>query len=79
MKKEINFEWKIIGKDTDKLLNFEIIKTNINNFKIYENIENINETYFPNSDLIKLYMNSDIYINLSRIESFGITFIEWVI
>lgn len=76
LKKEINFEWKIIGKDTDKLLNFEIIKTNINNFKIYENIENINETYFPNSDLIKLYMNSDIYINLSRIESFGITFIE---
>lgn len=76
LKKEINFEWKIIGKDTNKLLNFEIIKANINNFKIYENIENINETYFPNSDLIKLYMNSDIYINLSRIESFGITFIE---
>jgi len=76
LKKDIDFEWKIIGKDTDKLLDFEIIKENKNNFKIYENIENINETYFPNSDLIKLYMDSDIYINLSRIESFGITFIE---
>jgi L-malate glycosyltransferase len=30
----------------------------------------------PNSELIKKYSESDIYINLSRIESFGITFVE---
>ena len=46
------------------------------NLKIIEEIKNSNENYFPNSKLIKFYKNSDLYINLSRIESFGITFIE---
>ena len=76
IKKQIDFEWKIIGKGTKKLLNENIIKSNPDFFKIIENIENFDETYFPNSELIKHYIVSDLYINLSRIESFGITFVE---
>ena len=44
--------------------------------KLLENIENIDEEFFPHSTLINHYKSSDLYINLSRIESFGITFIE---
>ena len=73
---QIDFEWKIIGSDTDHLLKDEFIKKNLMYFSIIPNIENLDEKYFPHSDLIKHYANSDIYINLSRIESFGITFIE---
>ena len=73
---KIDFEWKIIGKDTHNLQKYDIIKKNLNYFKIYDHVENTDETYYPNSTLIKFYINSDLYINLSRIESFGITFIE---
>ena len=45
-------------------------------FNLIENIQNVNEDYFPNSKLIRLYKSSDLYLNLSRIESFGITIIE---
>jgi len=76
LKRNIEFEWKIIGKDTSNLSKVDIIKNNQSHFKIIENIENNDETYFPHSDLITHYVNSDLYINLSRIESFGITFIE---
>ena len=76
IQKKIDFEWKIIGAGTDKLKSHEFIRKNKDHFKIYRNIENYDETYFPHSDLIKLYLDSDIYINLARIESFGITFIE---
>jgi len=75
-KKKINFNWKIIGKNTSKILEQNIISKNLNDIEIIENIENIEEDYFPNSDLIKHYKSSDLYINLSRVESFGITFIE---
>ena len=44
--------------------------------KKYENIDNIDEEYFPHSSLIKHYKSSDLYLNLSRIESFGITYLE---
>ena len=73
--KKIKFKWYIIGKNSKKLLD----KKNFNNFKnlyILDEIKNDNELYFPHSNLIKLYKNSDLYLNLSRIESFGITFIE---
>ncbi len=76
LEKKINFEWKIIGKGTEELLKNNIINSNLEKFKIIRNIENSDETYFPHSSLIKHYNDSDIYINLSRIESFGITFIE---
>jgi glycosyltransferase involved in cell wall biosynthesis len=75
-KKEIQFKWKIIGQGVNEILKYKEIKDNINEFDIIENIENIDETYFPNTKLIKEYKSSDIYLNLSRVESFGITFIE---
>ncbi len=73
---KIDFEWKIVGDGTNKLLSYEIMKKYKENFKIFKNIENLNEKYFPHSKLVQLYKSSDVYINLSRIESFGITFIE---
>jgi len=72
----INFKWKIIGENSKFLLNDQFIRTNPDLFEIINNIENINEEYFPHLDLIKLYKSSDLYINLSRIESFGMTYME---
>ena len=58
-----------------------LLKDNYNNknknyLNIVENINSKNEMYFPSSEIFKYYLESDIYLNLSRIESFGITFIE---
>ena len=39
-------------------------------------INNFDEVYFPHNDLIKIYKKQDIYVNLARVESFGITIIE---
>ncbi|WP_440931812.1 glycosyltransferase family 4 protein [Candidatus Pelagibacter sp.] len=75
-KKKINFKWKIIGKNTSKILEQNIKNKNVNGIEVIENIENIEEDYFPSSSLIKHYKNSNLYINLSRVESFGITFVE---
>ena len=74
--KNINFKWKIIGENSKLLYKNKFIRSNSNLFEIIENIENINEDFFPHSTLINHYKSSDLYINLSRIESFGITFIE---
>ena len=76
LKKNIMFKWILVGKDINKLKDNNFIKNNNKNFILVQNIENIYEKYFPNSKLIKLYYSSDLYLNLSRIESFGITFIE---
>ena len=76
IKKKIDFEWTIIGKNTTELLKNSTIFNNKEKFKIYENIDNKQEYYYPSSKIIKLYNQSDLYINLSRIESFGITFVE---
>ncbi len=73
---KIDFNWNIIGKGTKELLSHDIIKNNPENFNIFDDIINFNEKYLPNSELIEKYTLSDLYINLSRIESFGITFIE---
>lgn len=75
-KKNINFKWTIIGKDTSKLYNNKIIFENKKNFNILENISSNKELYFPSDKIIDEYKASDFYLNLSRIESFGITFIE---
>ena len=72
----IDFKWTIVGKNTKKLLKDTVIKNNLENFVIIEDIINFDEKYLPNSSLIKRYINSDVYLNLSRIESFGITFVE---
>ena len=45
-------------------------------FDVIDNIENIEEAYFPHSNLIKHYKSADLYVNLSRKESFGVTYIE---
>ena len=54
----------------------KLIYKNKENFFLVKNIENIYESYFPNSKLIKLYKSADLYLNFSRDESFGITFVE---
>ena len=62
-------------KDTKKLLlnkTININKINLKSLKIYLFKMNL----FPAKKLILNYLKSDIYINLSRIESFGITFVE---
>ena len=74
--KNINFKWKIIGENSKLLYKNKFIRSNSNLFDIIENIENIDEDFFPHSALINHYKSSDLYLNLSRIESFGITFIE---
>ena len=74
--KKINFKWTIIGKNTSKILKTINDKKYINSLKIIEDLTNENELYYPNSKILKHYSKSDIYLNLSRIESFGITFIE---
>ena len=75
-KLKIEFEWTIIGKNTYELLNNSTISKYRKNFKIFENFFIYNEYFFPSKKIILKYLNSDLYINLSRIESFGITFVE---
>ena len=58
------------------MLKNEFFKSNADLFDLIENIDNTDEEYFPHSKLIQHYKNSDLYLNLSRIESFGITYIE---
>jgi len=74
--KKIDFKWKIIGENSKFLLKDEFFRSNANFFDLIENIDNIDEEYFPHSSLIKHYKSSDLYLNLSRIESFGITYLE---
>lgn len=76
IKNNINFKWKIIGENTNLLLQNNFFKNNKHLFDIISNIENLDEEFFPHSDLIKHYKSADLYINLSRIESFGVTYIE---
>lgn len=74
--KKIDFKWRIIGENSKFLLKDEFFRSNANFFDLIENIDNIDEEYFPHSSLIKHYKSSDLYLNLSRIESFGITYLE---
>ena len=76
IKNKVNFKWKIIGENINFLLQNNFYKTHNHLFDIINNIENIDEEYFPHTDLIKHYKSSDLYVNLSRIESFGLTYIE---
>ena len=39
-------------------------------------MNNNDEILYPSNKLINYYYKSDVYINLARIESFGMTFIE---
>jgi glycosyltransferase involved in cell wall biosynthesis len=76
IKNNIDFIWSIIGRGSNNLLEYKFINNNPNYFALYDEINNKDETYFPHSSLIKLYKNHHVYVNLARIESFGITIIE---
>ena len=76
IEKKINFKWTLVGRDSKNLLEKDFILKNKNYFNIENEISNYDEIYFPHSRLIKMYKLNDAYINLARIESFGITIIE---
>jgi glycosyltransferase involved in cell wall biosynthesis len=73
---QIKFNWTFVGKNIHNIKKNVYVKNNQQFFNFIDNIENIEETYYPHTDLIKLYLDSDLYVNLARIESFGITFVE---
>ena len=58
------------------MLNDDYFKQNKNKFEIINEIGNSNEEYFPNSKLIKYYKQSDIYLNLARVEGSPIVLID---
>ena len=76
IEKKYKFKWVLAGRNSNQLLNSSFIRNNLEYFDIIDEIKNFDETYFPHSDLLKLYKNQDVYVNLARIESFGITIIE---
>ena len=76
IEKKYKFIWTLVGRNSDELLNSSFIRNNLEYFNILNEVKNFDETYFPHSDLFKLYKNHDVYINLARIESFGVTMIE---
>ena len=73
---KINFKWKIIGENSDYIYHDEFVSKNKKKFIAIPNIQNKSEKYFPPKKLITHYSGSHLYINLARIESFGLTFIE---
>ena len=76
LSKITNFKWIIIGRNTSELLNDDYIKKNNQKFEIINEIGNNNEEYFPNSSLIKYYKQSDVYLNLARVEGSPIVLID---
>ena len=71
-----DFEWTLAGRNSEFLLKSSFISKNRNFFNLQKEINNDDEIYFPHSKLISLYKQHDVYVNLARIESFGITIIE---
>ena len=76
IKEEVNFKWRIIGENTKKIYENDLIYKNKSRIIALDNIFDAGKLYFPPPKLIKYYNQADLYINLSRIESFGLTFIE---
>lgn len=72
----IDFQWVFVGRGVSNLKNYDFVIKNPKYFKLIEEIADNNEFYFPHSKLINLYKNSDLYVHLSRIESFGVSIIE---
>ena len=73
---KVNFKWTLVGRGVSNIKNYNFVSKNLKYFKLVEEIGHNNENYFPNSRLINLYKNSDLYLHLSRIESFGVSIIE---
>ena len=76
IKNNINFSWTLVGRNSSLLLKNQFIMDNKKYFHTKEEIKNTNETYFPHSDLISIYKDNNVYVNLARIESFGVTIVE---
>jgi len=76
IKLNVNFIWLIAGNKTEKLLKNSYINKNKKYFKFFSEIKNKSEYNFPPKKLIEIYKKSDLYINLARIESFGVTMLE---
>ncbi len=74
--KKIDFQWTIVGYNSKYIRKIENMESFDKNFKYLENINNLEEKFFPHNSLIKVYKNNHVYINLARIESFGITIME---
>tara|TARA_B100001121_G_scaffold147812_1_gene129468 strand:- start:942 stop:2102 length:1161 start_codon:yes stop_codon:yes gene_type:complete len=75
-KNNINFNWSIIGFNSRKIGELPYMEEYKKNFNFFENIQNLDEDFFPHSQLIKILKKNHIYINLARVESFGISIIE---
>ena len=66
----------MVGHNSKKVRDLNGMREFDNNFKYFDNIENLEEEIFPHSNLIKIFKENHLYINLSGIESFGVTIIE---
>ena len=69
----INFSWTLVGRNSIVLFNKKFINDNKEYFNAKEEIKNTDEIFFPHSDLIKIYKDNNVYVNLARIE---VTIIE---
>ena len=76
IKSNINFSWTLVGRNSNLLFNKKFINDNKEYFNVKKEIKNTDEIFFPHSDLIKIYKDNNVYVNLARIESFGVTIIE---
>ena len=76
IKEKVDFRWKIIGENTHKIYENNLTYRNKDRIIAIDNIPGGNQLYLPSSKLTKYYNEADLYINLSRVESFGLTFIE---
>ena len=59
IEKNIKFKWTFIGKNTFKIKKNKFVNGHKHYFNFIDNIENIDEKYFPNSKIIKKYLDSD--------------------
>tara|TARA_E500000178_G_scaffold12714_1_gene12238 strand:+ start:8299 stop:9462 length:1164 start_codon:yes stop_codon:yes gene_type:complete len=76
IERKINFQWTIVGNNSKNIKTINNMGDFEDNFVYLDNIENLEEKFFPHNDLIKVYKKNHIYVNLARVESFGITIIE---
>ena len=76
LNRNVDYKWIVVGRGTSSLLKEKYIQDNLDKFEIIEEIKNLNETYFPHSDLIKYYKRSDVYVNLSRVEGCPIVLLD---
>ena len=76
IERKIDFQWTIVGYNSKSIRAIKEMNNFDEYFKYLDNIENLDEKFFPHNNLIKIYKDNHLYLNLSRIESFGVTIIE---